>query len=867
MRTTQMLAAVGLACASGAAAIAQPTIITLGDGVTMYGVHDNGQSAFGQAGSVPTIFTFGGNTVGTTPLPTASGYTAASDDLAFITGVVPNTGGLGGLSTTATLSARWSAATNLWSNLGLLTPNPALGVTGSGVSSSSIHSPRDISATGAFIAGQANIAPNNSFRFRPFVWSAAANAGAGESIVLPTSFDAANNRFRDGRALAVSADGTVVVGGEEPNTSNGRPVVWRWNSGTSSYDVSFLPNGTNNGNPITGTVDNFHINAAGTIILGRSAEFNVELNQVESYLTRWTWNAGTQTWGRDLFYNLSNVPVTISSWWNSSCPIPPDFTPLAMTDDGQTIVGILRYSTCGSFVRSSFIYTNGQMHDLYDYLATLGTDMTSFAPPSPGTPPRIGLAVDLSADGRYLVGYGTLVQGSGGPGYIVDFQGQQGCVPPFLTAQPPTSVLMSRCGTITLNAGAGGTAGLTFQWYKDGQPLVDTPSGSTPFISGTTTNRLFISNLTLDQVGTYFCQIVGQCGTPVQTQATVVSLDPAWPTPTNDTCAGAISVGTGVNVLSPAAGLCGAWIDDGEAACSFPNRFDLWYVWTPTFTGDARIETCGANYDTDLTLFDSCGGSILACNDNYNAGPASGCTSSRSRIARHPVQQGVPIYIRAALGTNGTASTSSTLNLSITQAPPIVANDTCENATPIGVGAHAFDLSEATTNLEFPTCAPSAGSIRDVWFLLSPECDGIYRIETCGSGITNPMLTVYDACNGVEIACNNDVGSGQTGCTSQQARISNLVVRASRPVLVRVGIAGATLPTAMNGTLTVVRTGCNPDLNDDGNVDQDDIFYLTQVVAGNDNPTGANPDFNCDGNVDQDDIAALQQVVAGANCP
>jgi len=60
---------------------------------------------------------------------------------------------------------------------------------------------------------------------------------------------------------------------------------------------------------------------------------------------------------------------------------------------------------------------------------------------------------------------------------------------------------------------------------------------------------------------------------------------------------------------------------------------------------------------------------------------------------------------------------------------------------------------------------------------------------------------------------------------------------------------------------------CDPDLNRDGNVDQDDVTYLINVVGGGNNPSGIDPDFNADGNVDQDDVSALTNVVAGGNCP
>jgi hypothetical protein len=64
-----------------------------------------------------------------------------------------------------------------------------------------------------------------------------------------------------------------------------------------------------------------------------------------------------------------------------------------------------------------------------------------------------------------------------------------------------------------------------------------------------------------------------------------------------------------------------------------------------------------------------------------------------------------------------------------------------------------------------------------------------------------------------------------------------------------------------------VNPPCDPDVNQDGNVDQDDVSYLINVVGGGENPTGIDPDFNQDGNVDQDDIAALINVVAGGDCP
>jgi len=60
---------------------------------------------------------------------------------------------------------------------------------------------------------------------------------------------------------------------------------------------------------------------------------------------------------------------------------------------------------------------------------------------------------------------------------------------------------------------------------------------------------------------------------------------------------------------------------------------------------------------------------------------------------------------------------------------------------------------------------------------------------------------------------------------------------------------------------------CDGDFNWDGNVDQDDVLYLANVLAGGGNETGRFPDYNRDGNEDQDDLLALVHTIAGGGCP
>jgi hypothetical protein len=69
------------------------------------------------------------------------------------------------------------------------------------------------------------------------------------------------------------------------------------------------------------------------------------------------------------------------------------------------------------------------------------------------------------------------------------------------------------------------------------------------------------------------------------------------------------------------------------------------------------------------------------------------------------------------------------------------------------------------------------------------------------------------------------------------------------------------------GPIAAAPPPCDPDYNQDGNADQDDVLYLINVIGGGGNPTGRDPDFTGDGNADQDDVVALINTIGGGGCP
>lgn len=768
------------------------------------------------------------------------------------------------LAATESRGARWNSGTSSWQGLGGLPIVPSLMVYGSGSSgssSSSFQTPNAISANGRFVVGLGYISgysssagtaiSNNTFNWRAWVWDANTNA----FTILPTPFRTSSNtwRRRTGNPYAISNDGLVIVGAQEHNVGTtptadpdgGRPVVWRWNAGTSQYDMSFLPNGVNgSGFPYTysTTPGMYFMNPAGTTIVGKAADATGNL-----FIAKWLWNAGTNSWDAPL--NLGSNLTTPATWLPTSvtsCGVPPTLTPSGMSEDGNTIVGTAVYSTCGSFMSGGFIWTaaSGTITDWYDWNVAAGTPgiFANYGPIGDLGDPNRGLAKlgfpsAISADGNQVVGFqGGTQRIPGAAPWILQVSGGPACVGPTITLNPTTPTNFSACtSSIILNVAASGTQGFSYQWYKNGVALSDgsQPSGSN--VTGATSFQLRVNSpLSPADAGTYYAVVSGECGSPAQSTNAVVQVDPAFPAASNDTCATPRVVTTGTNVLAPAQSPCGSFVDDPNnfSGCATAIKSDLWYQFTPSTTQNYRIETCGANYDTIVSLFDSCNGGELACNNDYSVGPSTGCTSARSRIGSIMLTAGTPYLIRIAAPSSAFLSTTSTANLSINPAPAPAPNDNCATATVAIVGANSLDTTESTNDGSSSCVTPLS---RDVWFQYSPPGPGKLRLATCPGTTWNTVLSVHENfCYGTEIACNDN--ANVTGCSTQSI-ISNLRLQSGSTYYIRVG--GNTTTAFGVGTLTLGFT-CVADVDDgtntgtpDGGVTIDDLlYYLAIFEAG-----------------------------------
>jgi hypothetical protein len=793
-------------------AMGQPRVVVLNPGAPQ-GVSDDGTRAFG-TGSAYGIglnsLTIGAVT-GTSPT-----INVCSNDGLFAAGVVGS----------PAAASRWDATAGTWTNA------PLAGTL------TSIGNVRDISTTGRFIVGQCSFSGPGGF--------AGYVTDYGPTTPVTTKLLGTTTTAR---ACGVCADGTVIVGGESPNvagtTSGGRPGVWRWNSGTNVYDWSYLPDGPNaTGGIVYRTVDNFQINSSGTIILGDSYKYNAVSAVVERWMTRWTWNTGTLQWDREDLYDMDGGPLTISSWWTplSGCPIAPSFFPTGMTDDGGTFVGILQYSTCSGFVRAGFIYTGGRMMDLNDYLVAMGVDLAGagFGTYVSGgtTLSHLGYAFDISDDGNTLVGAPAQDPETPG-GWLIELDRPgAGCIPAVIAANPAATTNFTACtSSIILNAAGAGSPPLTMSWTKNGNPIVSGPSGSgsTYQIIGANKQLRINGPYSPLDAGTYAATAANACGTATSTGA-VVQIDPTVPAATNDTCATAQAVAMGTNVLSPAQSPCGAFIDEPwlVSCATGAVKADRWFVFTPPATQEYRLETCGSNYDTVLTLYTDCAGSEIACNNDYATGPSTGCSSNRSRIGRIVLAQGVPYYIRLAAPASAFLSSTSAMNLSILAAPPAAANDECSTATVATTGANPFDTTEAT-----PSFAASCSTAlsRDVFFNFTAPDDGTIRVSTCPGTTWNTVVSIYDGPCGAELACNDN--AGLTNCLNQSV-IDNFPVQFGHTYQIRVG--GNSTTAFGPGVLTITMS-CY--VNCDGSTTSplltinDFICFQSRFAAGD-------PYANCD---------------------
>ncbi len=107
----------------------------------------------------------------------------------------------------------------------------------------------------------------------------------------------------------------------------------------------------------------------------------------------------------------------------------------------------------------------------------------------------------------------------------------------------------------------------------------------------------------------------------------------------------------------PRSGNTDAATGTSASACSSGDTKDVWFQYHPSASGLATISLCaGSSFDTTLSVFDTCGGTQLACNDDYCS------TASQLELT---VDLGMVYFVRVA----GYQEASGDYSLLVTLSP------------------------------------------------------------------------------------------------------------------------------------------------------------------------------------------------------
>jgi hypothetical protein len=312
------------------------------------------------------------------------------------------------------------------------------------------------------------------------------------------------------------------------------------------------------------------------------------------------------------------------------------------------------------------------------------------------------------------------------------------------------------------------------------------------------------------------------------------------PPPANDNCANAIAVGVGATNGTNASATT-----DGSASCITGTASDVWYTFTAPAAGDYQIDTCNAvGFDTVLALFDACGGTQLACNDD------STCSASGLRsTVQKTFAAGETVTIRVAAYSSSVSTGPFVLNVTaITPPPPPPANDDCANAIAISDGAdQPFDTTSATNSgIAVANCGLPVTINNDIFYTYTASCTGEVTIDTCGTGF-DTVIAVFDACGGTQIACNDD--NDACGEFSLQSSLTFPATSGTTYVVV----VGGYLTTGEgpgNISISCVAPPCPADFNGDGFLDFFDYDAYVECFETEVCPPGKSADFNGDTFVD-----------------
>lgn len=345
-----------------------------------------------------------------------------------------------------------------------------------------------------------------------------------------------------------------------------------------------------------------------------------------------------------------------------------------------------------------------------------------------------------------------------------------------------TSVTGLTSTTATLNwACAYCTSGYVVEWDVAGFTV---GTGTTAAIGAGTPASLALTGLT--PATAYEAYVRQDCGGgDISSDVLITFTTP----PLNDLCSGAEAVDVGLiggycttgittsNVGATASGVA-------APSCAFGTIEDVWYSFVAPTSGEVMIEAAptGGSPITDMVmaLYDACGGTEIACDDDSGPG-------FFPFIQQAGLTPGNTYYVRCWEYNGGT---SGEFDFCVTQ-PSAASNDNicgAFNLTPItNCSYQTYSNLDATLDPIPNTC----GSIlADVWFQVVVPASGdliLSSLPGAFSPLTDMVMEVYSSsdntCTGTltSVGCDDDSGPGAMPYLSLTGQVpgSTLFVRMS----------------------------------------------------------------------------------------
>jgi hypothetical protein len=215
------------------------------------------------------------------------------------------------------------------------------------------------------------------------------------------------------------------------------------------------------------------------------------------------------------------------------------------------------------------------------------------------------------------------------------------------------------------------------------------------------------------------------------------------------------------------------------------------FQWTPSVSGTATIQTCGASTNFDTVLYMRSGscqaGSQVACNDD-TSGCGSGAASNLASRITPTVTAGQTYYI--VVDGYGGARGNFTLSVTPPAPPPPSA---CSSPTVIPALGGVFTGSTSGASTLSGTCATTNAAPEKV-FQWTPSRSGTATVQTCGPGTSfNTVLYMRSgSCqSGSQVACNNNTTACPTGSGANHGSRLTQAVTAGQTYYIIVDGAGS----------------------------------------------------------------------------